>query len=368
LRELIGQQLIIGLSGPQLTTEEADFIIRHNIGGVILMKRNCQSPQQIHELTSRLQELRHKTADQAPLFIGIDMEGGRVARLTAPFTIWPPIAALGRTNSTSAAFKLAQFMGNELRAVGVNLDFAPCIDVFSNPKNQVIGDRSPGSDPELVGRIGSALVRGYIKAEVIPCAKHFPGHGNTLLDSHEDLPTEHKTREELEACELIPFKKVFRSRLDLVMTSHIRFEALDPQWPVTLSQKIISELLRGDLKYRNLIVTDDLDMKALTKNFDKKQIPVRALQAGANLLLYCNEPESHRMAVEAIEQALKDKTLDAQIVSTNHRRILELKRSKLTNVTPLPFEQVGRIVGHPDHARLAKAILAGDVPEDLLQT
>ncbi|MCM2280231.1 MAG: beta-N-acetylhexosaminidase [Bdellovibrionaceae bacterium] len=368
MKQYIGQQLVIGLQGTKLTKDESDFIVQNNIGGIILMKRNCESPQQVRELVAELQNLRHKQPDKAPLFISIDMEGGRVARLSAPFTQWPPVAELGKLDSTSVAFKFASFMGAELRAVGINLDFAPCIDVLTNKDNPAIGDRSAGSDPELVSRIGSALVRGYIKSDIIPCAKHFPGHGNTPVDSHFELPVEEKSLAELDAIELVPFKKVFRARLDMVMTTHVKFPKLDPDWPATLSQKILTDLLRTQLRYRNLVITDDLDMKALTKHFDKALIPVRALQAGANILLYCNEPESHKIAVEAIAAAIQDKKLDAKVVEDNHKRILALKKEKLAHPDPLPMEEVGRIVGHPDHVRLSKAIVAGAVPQDLLTT
>lgn len=368
MNQHIGQQFVIGLQGTSLLKDEADFIVKNNIGGIILMKRNCESPQQIRDLVAELQNLRHKQADKAPLFICIDMEGGRVARLGAPFTQWPAVAELGKLDSTSVAFKFASFMGTELRSVGINIDFAPCVDVLTNPRNTAIGDRSAGKDPELVSRVCSALVRGYIKSDVIPCAKHFPGHGNTLLDSHFELPVEEKSLAELDAVELVPFKKVFRARLDLVMTTHIMFPKLDPDWPATLSEKILTTLLRDQLRYRNLVITDDLDMKALTKHYDKALIPVRALQAGANLLLYCNEPESHLQAVGAVEKAVADKKLDAKVVAENHGKILELKKSRLAAPDPLPMDEVSRIVGHPDHIRLAKAIATGAVPQDLLTT
>ncbi len=368
MRQQIGQQLIIGLKGTKLESAEADFIRQNNIGGVILMKRNVESPQQVMELTRDLQNLRHKMHDKAPLFISIDMEGGRVARLGPPFTQWPPLASLGKIDSTSVAFKLGAFMGAELKAVGINIDFAPCVDVLSNPLNVVIGDRSCGSDPELVSRIGSALVRGFIKSEVIPCAKHFPGHGNTLLDSHDELPVETKNMAALDACELIPFKKVFRARLDMLMTTHIHFKQLDPDWPATLSAKIMTDLLRNQLRYRNLLITDDLDMKALTKNWSREVIAVRAVQAGCNLLLYCNDPTSHVIALDALEAAVMDKTLDAKQIHDSHKRILDLKKEKLIKPDPDGMDVISRVVGHPDHLRLSKAIASGDVPEDLVST
>ena len=368
MKQQVGQQFIIGLNGTDLSAEEAEFIVRNNIGGVILMRRNVESPQQVMALTNKLQALRHQMPDKAPLFVSIDMEGGRVARLQPPFTQWPAVAALGKIDSTSIAFKFAASMGAELRAVGINVDFAPCVDVLSSPDGNFIGDRSPGTDPELVARIGSALVRGYIKSEIIPCAKHFPGHGNTTVDSHLDLPVDENTLATLDATALVPFKKAFRARLDMVMTTHIRFPAIDPEWPATLSSRILSDLLRGTLRFRQLVISDDLDMKALTKHYDRAFIPVRALQAGVNILLYCNEPESHRIAFEAVEAAVRDGKLDPKIVTDNHRRILDLKKERLPKPEPLGMEEVSRIVGHPDHIRLSKAITSGVVPEDLLAT
>lgn len=366
LRNQIGQQMIMGVQGPTLSPDEVDFIIKNNIGGIILFKRNLESPKQVRELTASLQALRKKSADQAPLFISVDMEGGRVHRMKPPFTQWPALAHVGKIDSTSVAFRFAQAMGEELRSVGVNLDFAPCIDIFTNPANTVIGDRSLSASPEAVARLGSALVRGYIKADIIPCAKHFPGHGNTLLDSHEALPIEEKTIEELEATELEPFRKIFRARLEFVMAAHLKFPKIDPDWPVSLSEIFLKKVLRERLRYRNLIITDDLDMKALTTNYDKASIAVRTLQAGANVLLYCNEPDSPKIAIDAIEQAVSDGKLDARVVAENHAKILELKKAKLIQPEPHSLEEVSRIVGHPDHLRLAKAILDGAVPADLI--
>ncbi len=286
-------------------------------------------------------------------------------RLPPPFTQWPALARLGKIDSTSVAFKFASAMGAELRSVGINLNFAPSVDVLTNPKNAVIGDRAISNLPEEVAKIASALVRGYIKSGIIPVAKHFPGHGNTLLDSHDELPVEEKSLAELEACELIPFKKVIRARLDMVMTSHIKFSKIDADWPVTLSKKFVTEILRQNLRYRNLIVTDDLGMKALTKHYDLKTIVLGALNAGCNILLFCNEFDSPPKAFEILEKAVMDKTISQDLLRENHRQILALKSNSL-GTQQNDIESMSRIVGHPDHIKLAKAILEGVVPEELL--
>jgi beta-N-acetylhexosaminidase len=296
------------------------------------------------------------------------MEGGRVLRLKAPFTKWPSLAALGKLDSTSVAFRFAQAMGQELRSIGINLDFAPCVDVLTNPKNTVIGDRSLGKDPDLVGRLASALVRGYIKSVIIPCAKHFPGHGNTLLDSHLDLPVEEIDIQRLNEVELSPFKKAIRARLHMLMTAHIRFSKIDPEWPVTLSEKFLKDVLRKEFRYRNIIISDDLDMKALINHYPKEKIAVRALQAGCDILLYCNDPESPKIGYAAVEKAVKDGQISAQTIEESFARITKLKSEALAHPDPLPFSQAIKIIGHPDHVRLAQSIEAGSVPADLLTT
>lgn len=363
--EKIGQLLFIGLEGPELLDHEAEFIIRNDIGGVILFSRNIQNPKQVFELTSKIQKLSKKTKSQAPLFIGVDNEGGRVARLKDGFTKWPPLAALGKLNSTSLAFKYAQSMGEELLAVGINLNFAPCVDVLTNPENQVIGDRSLHSDPEEVAKLASALVRGYIKSGLIPCAKHFPGHGNTLLDSHEDLPKEQTDLETLLEREILPFKKVFRSRLDMVMTSHILFEKIDSKWPVTLSETFLKKVLREDCRYRGLIITDDLDMKALTKNFSTQEIPVRAISAGADLLLYCNEFDKPPIALAALQKALKDGAISGQRIDESFQRVIDLKKKSLGALKPLTWSDAEAQLKVAEHQALADSVAQGKIPAGL---
>jgi beta-N-acetylhexosaminidase len=364
----IGQLLFIGIRDKVLTQDEAEFIITNNIGGVILFARNIASPEQVHALCTQIQNLRHKTRDKLPLFIGIDQEGGRVARAKAPFTEWPPAEYIGKLDSTSVAFKFALSMATELRAVGINMDFAPCVDVLTNPRNKVIGDRALSSDPEQVAKLASALVRGFIKGGLIPCAKHFPGHGNTLLDSHEDLPVEDSDLARLRDVELIPFKKVFRARLDMVMTSHIKFPKVDPDFPVTLSEKFLRDILRGELRYRNLIITDDLDMKALAKNYKTAEIPVLALKAGADLLLYCNEFDHPAIALEAVSKAVREHVISAKQIDESYAKVVALKKDVLANPDPEPFDKVKPLIGHPDHKRLATGIREGAVPADLLTT
>lgn len=366
MKQLIGQHILIGVSGLTLTDWEKKFIVQNNISGVVLFARNVSEPKQIRDLCAEIQSLRHQTIEKTPLYIGIDMEGGRVARLKAPFTQWPPLKKLGDLDSPTASFHFSHAMGMELKSVGINLDFAPCIDVFTNPKNTVIGDRAVSSDPEMVAKHASALIRGYLKAEVIPCGKHFPGHGDTVIDSHLDLPIEDASLERLNEVELVPFKKAIRSRMDMLMTAHIRFTSVDPEWPVTLSEIFLKKMLREELRYKGLIITDDLDMKALAKHYDTADIPVRALQAGADLLLYCNEPDSPPKAIEGIEKALADGKLKKEDLQETYKRILMMKKENIFNPDPMPIGDALKIIGHENHQKLAQGIAAGSVPASLL--
>lgn len=367
IRELIGQHMLIGISGTSLTSNEKKFIIDNNISGVVLFARNCIEPKQIHSLCTEIQSLRHKTVDKAPLFIGIDMEGGRVHRLKSPFTQWPPLKNIGDLDAPTLAFHFTQKMGVELLSVGINLDFAPCVDVYTNPANTVIGDRAVSTDPYQVEKMASALIRGYIKSGVLSCAKHFPGHGNTLIDSHEELPVEKADLKRLNEIELVPFKKALRSRVDMVMTAHILFENIDPKWPVTLSEIFLKNMLRKELKYKGLVITDDLDMKAMAKHYDKEQIPVRAMQAGADLLLYCNEPESPLVAVESLIAAIAQGQLNKNELEQTYRKILDLKKVKLISPDPRPLEDALDIIGCKDHQYLAECIRNLKMPEGLVE-
>lgn len=366
MNRLIGQLLFTGISGHALTEDEKKFIVDNNVGGVILFGRNVADPKQVRELCAEIQSLRHRQADRAPIFISIDMEGGRVHRLKPPFTVWPAQARLGEIDNPTVSFAFSNRMGQELRAVGINLDYSPSVDVLTNPKNTAIGDRAISSDPLLVEKHASAIVRGFIKAGVLCCAKHFPGHGNTIIDSHDDLPVEDLSLEDLEKRELIPFRKALRSRADLVMAAHIRYPKIDPDWPATLSKIFLKDIIRDRLRYRGLITTDDLGMKAMTKHFTREEVAVRALEAGVDLLLYCNELDAPPMAIEAITAAVANGRLRKADLEATKARILEVKKERLTDPDPLPLEEMLKVVGSAEHLRIAAAIAKGQTPEGLI--
>lgn len=351
LKSKLGQMFFIGLGGHTLTSEEKDFIIENDIGGLILFSRNVKDPEQIFKLTSDIQSLAKHTESKLPFVISIDMEGGRVHRLKAPFTIWPAMKHLGVSNSPQLAFDVGKALASELAAVGINLDYTPCLDVLLNPENEIIGDRSFGSDPDHVAKMASGLIRGFKKAGVMTCVKHFPGHGYTSIDSHEDLPVDDRTWDKLFETEASAYKKVFKSKVEFLMTGHLFFNNIDPEYPVTLSKTFLKKYLRQDLGYKNLIMTDDLDMKALSKNNSAAELTYMAYEAGADLFLFCNEPKSHIEAVEAMQDRMGQ--LDPDRIDESFQRILDMKDQMMKTWNP-PDQS---IIGCDEHKALAASLL-----------
>lgn len=363
LDQQIGQLFFIGISGLALTADEKKFIVENNISGITLFGRNIKEPKQVHDLCAEIQSLSKQQASRAPLFIAIDQEGGRVQRIKDPFTVWPPLSHAGKIDNASVTFQWMHLLGLELTSFGINVNWAPCLDVFSNPKNTVIGDRAISSDVVLVEKHASALIRGFIKAGLMSCVKHFPGHGNTLIDSHEDLPVETKTMEELHQLELIPFKKGLRSKADFAMTSHILYKNIDPHWPVTLSTKFLQDVLRGEFKFRGLIVSDDLGMKALSKHYGAEEIPVLALNAGVDMLLYCNEFDTPPIAIDALLAAVANGKLEKDLIHQIYNQVLLTKQEKLNKNLQLPFDLAMKVISDPRHKEFALKLQQCEVPD-----
>ena len=347
----LGQHIMIGVSGPSLTEAEKKFIIENDIGGVTLFApRNVQSAEQVHELCSEIQALSRHQPSQLPLIVAVDMEGGRVARFRVPpFTLWPPVANLGRHDSIELSENFAEAMGEELRAVGINVNWAPCADVWTNPLNTIIGDRAVSTDPVICARHVQAMIRGFRKANILSCAKHFPGHGQTLVDSHEELPRETQSLTQLH---LGPFRAAIAEDAELIMTSHILFESIDPNYPVTLSKIFLQTVLRQDLNFKKVIVSDDLGMKAMTKYFAIEQIPVLALQAGVDILLYCNEPDSPPAALESMKRSVSQNEVSESALSQSLSRIIALKKTLATSRRP--WDHAKAVIGSESHQAIAK--------------
>ena len=288
-----------GFPGPTLGVE-LERLLERGIGGVILFRRNVGTAREVAEL---VRDVKRRAG--RPLVVSIDQEGGAVARLREGFTRVPAMRALGATGDAVLARAVGRVLGTELAAVGVDLDFAPVLDVDTNPDNPVIGARSFGRDPALVAELGLSLARGLMDAGVAPCGKHFPGHGDTSQDSHFELPRLPHGMERLRAVELVPFAAAARAELPALMTAHVVMEALDASVPATMSRAVVDGVLRRELGYRGVVFTDDVDMKAIADHQELDDVARSCLAAGVDAFLCCQDVEvAHRM-IDAIVRAVR---------------------------------------------------------------
>ena len=306
----------VGFNGTEPSREVLELVER-GVSGVILFARNVASAEQVAALVADL-----KRAARRPLLVSIDQEGGRVARLRSPegFTELPPMRALGATGDEALAYEVGALLGRELRAVGVDQDYAPCVDVDTNPANPVIGDRSFSRDPAVVGRLGAALAAGLQSAGVAACAKHFPGHGDTSQDSHKDLPRLPHALARLREVELVPFRALAAAGVASVMTAHVVFEALDPERPATLSRPVL-DLLRRECGYQGCAVSDDLEMGAVAAHFSLEEAVPAALAAGIDQLMVCHRADVQARAIDVARRAVEQGVVSRERLHEAVRRV-----------------------------------------------
>jgi beta-N-acetylhexosaminidase len=352
-RDALGELFILGFNGPELSDETSAFLSQARIGGVMIAAHNYESPAQMAELSNQIQACR--PAISLPFWIATDHEGGKVQRLKKGFTKIPEAAALTAAGSPRLAFEIAELMAKELEAVGINLNFAPVADIATNPNNPVIGPRAFGADEDTVSKMTSSMVRGHLVHGVQPCIKHFPGHGDTATDSHFALPKSNTPLETLLDRELKPFTKAFRSRCAMVMTAHVIYTQIDPKYPATLSKRILREILRGELRYTRIIVSDEMEMKAIADHFSAEEAPRLAIEAGCDLLLYKTEAAA-RHAYASLLQALDQGALAPGLVLEAAERLRAHKKEFLVPYQPADIAGVGRIVGIAEHTELVARI------------
>jgi len=313
----LGQLMIIGFEGTKASDELLSFIRDEGIGGVILFKRNYESARQLKNLISELQE-----AGEGKLFVSIDHEGGRVMRLNKPFTHFGAAARVAEQGA-QAVYEVGFAMAKELSDVGINLDFAPVLDVATNIFNTVIGDRSYGGDPAIAAELAIQMMKGLMDGGVIACGKHFPGHGDTDIDSHLALPVLPHTKRRLDICELVPFKAAIAAGVPMMMTAHILIPSLDANWPASISRCIVHELLRRDLGFEGVIITDDLRMKGISNFLSIPDAACRAIEAGHDMIMICRDLDLEKQVLDHLKKVSDDgKLIDLE---KRFKRIDDLK-------------------------------------------
>ena len=336
LREKIGQMVMCGFDGKQPTDGIRMLIREYRIGGIIYFRRNVGTAEETASLSAALQEAAADVSD-VPLWIAVDQEGGMVARIDRDVAVMPGNMALGAARDAGLAYETALASARDLRRMGINFNLAPCLDVNNNPANPVIGVRSYGERPELVAKLGSAAIRGYQAGGVAACAKHFPGHGDTVADSHLELPVVPHDPRRLDRVELAPFRAAVEAGVDAVMTAHVRFPAHeDRAIPATLSPRILTGLLRERLGFSGMIVTDCLEMKAISDTVGVGRGAVMAVKAGADLVLVSHRLDRQLEALEALHDAVLSGEIGMERIDDAVRRILAAKRRRIMAAPAAP--------------------------------
>lgn len=322
----IGQLFMSGFEGTTLPPALARLLRSAQLGGVILFRRNILSVPQLTDLIAQIRD----AAGGRDLLIGVDHEGGRVFRMPAPFTQIPAMAkvaaAVQRTGSPKIAYDIGQLMARELAAVGFNCNFAPVLDINTNPKNPIIGDRAFGGEPQSVITCGLALMQGLMEGGVIACGKHFPGHGDSQDDSHKSLPVLPHTLERLRWMELQPFAAAITAGVPMLMTAHILYGAIDAVNPATISKRMITSILREELQYDGVVITDDLEMGGITQVLPAPESAWRALAAGCDIALICRDVALTEASIARAHQALDSGELARGLVERSMGRVARLAK------------------------------------------
>jgi len=352
LSSLCGQLIVGGFAGTELSPTFREALGRGERGGAILFRRNITGS--LADVLTLTRSIAAAAPADLPPLIAVDQEGGRVTRLGPPVLRLPPMRAFGRINDTSLVRRSAHALGAELAALGFTMDFAPVLDVDTCPINPIIGDRSFSADADVVAAMGAAYASGLQQGGVLACGKHFPGHGDTTVDSHLELPCVDAALSRLEAVELTPFRHLRANVCSSVMSAHVVYSSLDPAMPATLSRRIAHDLLRGELGFDGLLVSDDLEMKAVFGRFTIEQSAVLAVRAGCDVILVCSSEELQARAHAAlVDAAASDDRFRAQ-VEASVARALRFRTQHPPQ--PLSDELLATVVGGPESRAIAREL------------
>ncbi|WP_260989862.1 beta-N-acetylhexosaminidase [Paenibacillus xylanexedens] len=324
LEEKIGQMILAGVQGTELDNQAKQMIRDQKVGGIIFYANNVTTLQGTAAFVKSIKQANQQ--NPVPILMSVDQEGGKVSRMPDAVESIPSNRKVGKTNDTKLAEKMGTLLARQIKLAGFNVDFAPVLDINSNPKNPVIGDRSFGTTADLVTRMGIAEMKGLRSEGVIPVVKHFPGHGDTSVDSHLDLPVVNKSEKQLAKLEWIPFQAAVKQQAEAVMVAHILFPELDPDHPASLSKVIIGDHLRGKFKYEGVVITDDLSMGAISKNYPLNKAAIATVQAGSDILLVAHSYESAKTIFDTLITAVKSGKIKESRIDESVYRILSLKQ------------------------------------------
>lgn len=324
LNEKIGQLIIAGFDGIALDDNAKSLIKDDKIGGIILFGENVESVPQLVNLTNSIKF--ENSNNKIPMFISVDEEGGSVSRMPKELRKFPSNRIIGDRNDDKLSYNIGKMIGKEIRSFGFNMNYAPVLDINSNPNNKVIGNRSFGNNVEVVSRLGIQTMKGLMDSNTISVVKHFPGHGDTSIDSHISLPVVEKDLEKLNSFEFIPFKKAIENGVDAIMVSHILLTQIDKNNPATMSKAVVSDILRGDLGFNGVVITDDMTMGAITENYSIENAAINSINAGTDIILVCHQYKTIKSTIEAIKKAVNvNKTINEERINESVYRILKLK-------------------------------------------
>lgn len=340
LMEKIGQMVVVGMEGTQVQPEIISMIKDRHAGGIILFGNNLVTPDQTVQLLNALKQVNQDAGAKLPLLLSADQEGGRVTRLPKEIKAFPPSRTVGNTNEPKYAGRVGSALGKAMKAVGFNMNYAPVMDVNTNPDNPVIGDRAFGITAENVSIMGVQEMLGIKSQGVIPVVKHFPGHGDTSVDSHKGLPVVEHDLERLRSVELVPFVAAIKEEVPVVMVAHILMTKLDPGVPASMSRVVIQDILRGEMHYQGVVITDDMTMEAVGKTMAIGPAAVQAVLAGADLVLVGHDPAQQKAVFDALAEAAQSGQLPVMKIDESVARIAKLKQGFALSDKPTPAPDI----------------------------
>lgn len=332
LAEKVGQLVISGFYGTTLDENILKLIKENKISGVILFNRNVKDSNTLLSLNNSLKESNKN--NKLPLFISVDEEGDSVTRMPKDIKRLPTNKYIGSLNNKDLSYKVGEILGEQLSYFGFNMNFAPVLDINSNPNNPVIGDRSFGNNKDIVANLGTSTMKGIQSKNIISVVKHFPGHGDTSVDSHVNLPVVNYDINRLNSFEFVPFKTAIQNRADAVMVGHILLPKIDNKYPSSMSYEIVTNILRKDLGFNGLVVSDDMTMAAITENYSIEEAAVKSINAGVDLLLVCQKYENTENVLKALKEAVLNGTISKERLDNALYNIISIKKKYLLNKEP----------------------------------